>query len=128
MVFFFLKDKHRIRQWGAGFLPKKRNLAITVWHDVDRQIGNYVRGKVIEILIVWLSTFICFSVLGLNFAMLLSDQQDDVDALTQTVNNFNPTGVIGDIQQDIENLDVRTRIVENMYLDASVNALDISMV
>ena len=72
MVFFFLKDKHRIRQWGAGFLPRKRNLAITVWHDVDRQIGNYVRGKVIEILIVWLSTFICFSVLGLNFAMLLS--------------------------------------------------------
>ncbi|MEM1081430.1 MAG: AI-2E family transporter, partial [Pseudomonadota bacterium] len=36
------------------------------------QIGNYVRGKVLEILIVWIVTFITFYWFGLNFAMLLS--------------------------------------------------------
>ncbi len=72
MVFFFLKDKRRILEWSKSFLPIKRGLAVRVWLDVDAQIGNYVRGKVIEILIVWLVSFITFKLLGLNFAMLLS--------------------------------------------------------
>jgi putative permease len=42
-----------------------------VWVEVDRQIGNYVRGKFIEILIVWVVTFLTFSIMGMQFAMLL---------------------------------------------------------
>ncbi|MCH9671130.1 MAG: AI-2E family transporter [Gammaproteobacteria bacterium] len=72
LVFFFLKDKDRIISWGVAFLPRDRSLVSTVWHDVDRQIGNYVRGKFWEILIVWWVTYITFIVLGLNFAMLLA--------------------------------------------------------
>lgn len=72
MVFFFLKDKIRIQQWFTGFLPTKRRLIVEVWRELDIQIGNYVRGKSIEILIVWLASFITFKLLGLNFAMLLS--------------------------------------------------------
>ncbi|MFN2310333.1 MAG: AI-2E family transporter, partial [Gammaproteobacteria bacterium] len=48
LVFFFLKDKQRIVGWISGYLPRERALSTAVWLDVDRQIGNYVRGKVWE--------------------------------------------------------------------------------
>lgn len=72
MVFFFLKDKRRIQTWASNFLPEKRGLSTEVWREVNLQIGNYVRGKVIEILIVWLVTYVTFTFLDLNFAILLS--------------------------------------------------------
>jgi len=72
LVFFFMKDKDRLVGWMVGYLPKDRALATTVWTHVDRQIGNYVRGKFWEILIVWWVTFVVFLAFGLNFAMLLA--------------------------------------------------------
>ncbi|QIT54162.1 AI-2E family transporter [Aquisalimonas sp. 2447] len=72
LVFFFLKDKRALVNWVTQYLPRDRDLLATVWHDVDAQIGNYVRGKFLEILIVWAVTYITFSLLGLSFAMLLS--------------------------------------------------------
>jgi putative permease len=71
LVFFFLKDKDRIVKWLVRFLPRDRSLVSQVWVDVDRQIGNYVRGKFIEILIVWVATFLTFSLMGMQFAMLM---------------------------------------------------------
>ena len=71
MVFFFLKDKVTIVAWVKHFLPEDRRLAGQVWADVDMQIGNYVRGKVIEIVIVWIVTYVTFALMGLQFAMLL---------------------------------------------------------
>ena len=71
MVFFFLKDKGRIIGWLTKFLPEKRDLVTHVWGDVDLQIGNYVRGKFIEILIVWGVTYVTFAFMGLQFALLL---------------------------------------------------------
>jgi putative permease len=71
LVFFFLKDKDRIIEWIVRFLPKDRGLVSQVWVEVDRQIGNYVRGKFIEILIVWVVIFFTFTLMGMQFAMLL---------------------------------------------------------
>lgn len=71
LVFFFLKDKERILNWLRAFLPKERTLATQVWLEVDNQIGNYVRGKFWEILIVWGATYATFLWLGLQYAMLL---------------------------------------------------------
>ena len=71
MVFFFLKDKTTIVAWVKHFLPEDRHLASQVWADVDVQIGNYVRGKFIEIVIVWIVTYVTFAVMGLQFSMLL---------------------------------------------------------
>ncbi len=70
MVFFMIKDKEKILNWFSRFSPSENRLAITVWHKVDRQIGNYVRGKFIEIIIVWGSTSVAFSLLGLQAAVL----------------------------------------------------------
>ncbi|KRT53657.1 AI-2E family transporter [endosymbiont of Ridgeia piscesae] len=72
LVFFFLKDKSLILGWINQFFPKHRRFADTVWSDVDRQIGNYVRGKFWEIIIVWAASFVVFSLMGLNYALLLA--------------------------------------------------------
>jgi len=72
LVFFFLKDKQLIIRWITGFLPTERKLSTDVWRDVDVQLGNYVRGKFWEILIVGITTFIVFSLLGIKYAILLS--------------------------------------------------------
>jgi putative permease len=72
LVFFFLKDKERVVQWLTSFLPEDRSLTTEVWQDVDRQIGNYVRGKFWEILIVWAASYATFTILRLQFAMLVS--------------------------------------------------------
>jgi putative permease len=72
LVFFFMKDKQRLVAWFAGFLPRERPLANQVWEEVDRQIGNYARGKMWEILIVGSVTFVVFTLLGLQYALLLS--------------------------------------------------------
>ncbi len=72
LVFLFLKDKARVLHWFARFLPADRTLATEVWQEVDQQIGNYVRGKFWEILIVWAASYVTFAILGLQFAMLIS--------------------------------------------------------
>jgi len=71
LVFFFLKDKQLIVDWIVRFLPSERLLAKTVWHDMDRQIANYVRGKFWEIIIVWAVSSITFTLMGLQYAALL---------------------------------------------------------
>jgi putative permease len=72
LVFFFLKDKDRILKWVTGFLPENRTLTTEVWQEVDQQIGNYIRGKFWEILIVWAASYLTFTILGLKYAMLVS--------------------------------------------------------
>ena len=72
LVFLFLKDKDRIVSWVTLLLPKDRTILTQVWEEMDEQIGNYVRGKVYEIAIVGIITYITFALLGLNYAPLLA--------------------------------------------------------
>ncbi|MHC8291206.1 AI-2E family transporter [Pseudomonas sp. XS1P51] len=72
LVFFFLKDREMIGQWVRGYLPRERALITRVAHEMNRQIANYIRGKVIEIFICGGATYIGFVVLGLNYAALLA--------------------------------------------------------
>lgn len=72
MIFFFLKDKITILDWLGRFLPKERRLVNEVWTEMDAQIGNYVRGKFNEIIIVGAVSYILFVILGLNYASLLA--------------------------------------------------------
>ena len=73
LVFFFLKDKQQILGWFRSFLPEDYSLSLSrqVWREVDAQIGNYVRGKFWEVIMVWVASFVTFSLMGLQFAMLL---------------------------------------------------------
>ena len=72
LVFFFLKDKYLIQAWFTRFLPYERALVKQVWVDVNIKIAGYMRGKLVEILVTWLSTFIVFLWFGLQYAFLLS--------------------------------------------------------
>lgn len=70
-VFFFLKDKDQLLAWVRTLLPANRPLLTSVGNEMNEQLGNYVRGKFIEILIVGAITFVGFTVLGLNYSALL---------------------------------------------------------
>lgn len=72
MVFFLLKDRKAMTAWVVKFLPEKKGLLSLVWKEVDNQMGNYVRGKALQILIVTAISFVTFYVLGLNYAALLA--------------------------------------------------------
>ena len=72
LVFFMLKDKSLIVGWLQHFLPRNRQLAGKVWSEVDRQIGNYIRGKFLEVIIVWVVSYMVFLGFDLQYAMLLS--------------------------------------------------------
>ncbi len=71
LVFFMLKDKQQIFDWFCEFLPKNRKLSNQVWREVDAQLGNYVRGKFWEMLIVGGVTYVAFILLDVPYAALL---------------------------------------------------------
>ena len=72
MVFFALKDKDKLLGWAAKFVPKKSELSFRVWREVDLKIANYIRGKFIEIVIMWAASYLLFVLFDLNYALLLS--------------------------------------------------------
>jgi putative permease len=72
LVFFFLKDKDKIMGWIRRHLPRERGLASRVWQGVDVQLGNFIRGKFWEILLVWGGSYLTFMFMGLNFSLLLA--------------------------------------------------------
>jgi len=71
MVFFFLKDKKDLLANFTSFLPQDRRMAMQVGNEMNQQIMNYIRGKVIEILIIGGASTIAFIALDLNYAVLL---------------------------------------------------------
>ena len=72
MVFFFMKDKNMLIGWFAQFFPRDMTLTLHVWREVDLQIANYVRGKFLEVFILWVASYMTFTLLDLNYAMLLA--------------------------------------------------------
>jgi len=72
MVFFVLKDKVKLLRWASHFVPTRSELSFQVWREVDQKIANYIRGKFVEIVIVWVASYIVFAFMGLNYSLLLS--------------------------------------------------------
>lgn len=72
LVFFFLKDSKQIKTWLGGFMPQNNTLVTKVWHEMDLQIGNYIRGKITEIIIVGFFTYLVFLYFDLNYSVLLA--------------------------------------------------------
>lgn len=70
-VFFLLKDKEALIGHLLSLLPSERPLLDAVGVEMNAQLGNYVRGKVVEILLVGSVSFITFLFFGLNYAALL---------------------------------------------------------
>jgi len=71
LVFFMLKDKLELVKSAEKLIPKQRRLILQVWHEMNQQIMNYIRGKVFEILIVGSVSFVAFTIFDLRYAALL---------------------------------------------------------
>lgn len=72
LVFFFLKDSEQLIRWCTSFLPNQRPMLRQIWYEMNDQVANYVRGKVIEIAIVAVVSYAAFLLLGVNYALLLA--------------------------------------------------------
>lgn len=72
LVFFMLKDKSLLVRWISNLLPHNRPLMLQVWKEMDEQLANYIRGKVLEMSIVGVVSYITFFIIGVNYALLLS--------------------------------------------------------
>ena len=72
MVFFLLKDKPLFVRSFLNLMPKKRRLTTRVWMEMQQQINNYIRGKLLEILIVGVVTYIILIFFDLRYPLLLS--------------------------------------------------------
>lgn len=72
LIFFLLKDKEEMIGMASGVLPKNRRLATKVWVEMNQQISNYIRGKVVEILIVGGVSYVTFAILDLRYSTLLA--------------------------------------------------------
>ncbi|MGE9552367.1 AI-2E family transporter [Erwinia amylovora] len=72
MVFFLLKDKEQMLAAISRLLPRNRGLAGQVWQEMHQQVSNYIRGKVLEMIVVGIATWIGFLAIGMNYALLLA--------------------------------------------------------
>jgi putative permease len=64
LVFFFLKDKDALIQAFLRCLPRRRRLVEQIWNEMEEKMGNYVRGKIWEILVVGTVTWLALWLLG----------------------------------------------------------------
>lgn len=72
MVFFLVKDKEQMLNAVRRVLPRNRGLAGQVWAEMNQQITNYIRGKVLEMIVVGVATWIGFWIFDLNYSLLLA--------------------------------------------------------
>lgn len=72
MVFFLVKDKEQMLNAVRRVLPRNHGLAGQVWKEMNQQITNYIRGKVLEMIVVGVATWIGFFIFGLNYSLLLA--------------------------------------------------------
>ena len=72
LVFFMMKDKDELVLWFGNFLPRNKPLMNAIWQEMDEQIANYIRGKVVEIIIVGSAAYLIFIIVGINYALALS--------------------------------------------------------
>ncbi len=71
LLFFFLKDSKPIIAWFHDYMPRNRSVMQKVLQLSHQQVGAYIRGKVIEILIVSTVSVVAFMILGLPYPVLL---------------------------------------------------------
>ena len=72
LVYFFLFDRKNIIEGCLSIIPGDRAMLSQVWSEMDIQLSNYVRGKVLEIFIVGIAAAILFASFGLNYGALLA--------------------------------------------------------
>jgi len=71
LILLFLKDKNNIVCWLGQFIPTQSQLFMKVLVDIDTQMGNFIRGKFLEMLIIGVASVAAFVILDLRFGVLM---------------------------------------------------------
>lgn len=71
MIFFMLKDKDALVASFKTLLPSTRKLITQVSSEMDIQIMNYIRGKLIELVVVGVATYVVLAIFDMRYAALL---------------------------------------------------------
>ncbi|SBS31867.1 AI-2 transport protein TqsA [Marinomonas aquimarina] len=72
VMFFILKDQAKIIAYMTSWLPNERQMMRDISHEMNDQIANYIRGKVIEMIVVGLVSFAVFWFFDLRYSALLA--------------------------------------------------------
>lgn len=72
MALLMLVDYGKITKSIAPYLPEQRELTEGVFSTFMNQLNNYVKGKVIEMIIMSVVSFIAFVFFGLNYNLIIS--------------------------------------------------------
>lgn len=73
LVFYFLKDFSKIKKYSRKWIPTKYHApASNLIHELDRSLGNYIRGQLLVCLFVTLTAFLAFYFLDIKYALLLA--------------------------------------------------------
>lgn len=72
ILFYLLKDSGHFSDYVAHFLPTKTRPEFKkIMHQVNTQMSNYIRGKVLVALGAFVVYLIGYSLIGLNYALLV---------------------------------------------------------
>lgn len=73
LVYFWMTERARLQRYVLSFLrPERRGGTREAWNEVERRLGDWVRGQLTLMASLALMTGIAYSVLGLPSALLLA--------------------------------------------------------
>lgn len=71
-VFFLSKDHEKILFWIESLIPNKSIYLKKIWNIINLEISNYIKGKIIEIIIITIANYILFKYYRLIYSDLLA--------------------------------------------------------
>ena len=72
LVFYMMWDSENIGIFIRKYTSSNEEFSQGIWAKMDSQMANYIRGKVIEIMMIGLISFIMFTIFGLKYSFLLA--------------------------------------------------------
>ena len=71
-TFLMLYNKHELQKRAKTFLlPNNQVLMRKFWPSLHKQIADYIRGKILHIIIIAIANGLAFMLMGMNYALLL---------------------------------------------------------
>ncbi len=71
-VFFLSKDHEKLLYWIKTLIPNKTKNLNTMWKIINKELSNYIKGKMIEIIIMIITNYILFRYYRLVYSDLLA--------------------------------------------------------
>ena len=106
LVFYFLKDYHKIKQVIKLIIPIKYHQKTSkLLHAIDERLGNYIRGQLLVSLFVSFTSLLVFHFLEIKYALLLAI----IMGLTNVIPYFGP--IIGAVPVIAITVTVSTKLV-----------------